>query len=246
MTGEAEFAGQMVAWQGTASGVTTDPKSYGRPAVLRLIAGEPCPMTLEGVFDHTSEISKDRIAIDSPLTPLGERTLGDAQQFALTASPATAQIRVVVELTGDRLHGEIVCKQERTQLTVTRLADSLANSAELLQSAVNHVQRVESRVELSGTLAQPAWKLRSDLGLHLANSLRDVLQRQGDAAREAAMQAARQELAVEVEKLDQWLLEEQERIGESIASARTTVEELQVQVAQRQSRNSGNEPTLRR
>jgi uncharacterized protein (TIGR03545 family) len=246
IAGEAEFAGQLVTWEGTASGLTTDPKTYGRPAVLRLLAGEPCPMTLEGVFDHTGEISKDRIAIDSPLTALGERTLGDAQRFALTAAPAAAQIRVVVELTGDQLHGEIVCKQERTQLSIAHLADSLANSKELLQSAASTIQRIESRVELGGTLTHPTWKLRSDLGLHLANSFRDVLQRQADGSREAALQAARQELAIEVEKLDGWLAEKQEQIGEAIASARTTVEEMQVQVAERQSRSSGGEQTLRR
>lgn len=246
VTGEAEFAGQLVAWEGTASGLTTDPKTYGRPAVLRLLAGAPCPMTLEGVFDRTGVISKDRIAIDSPLTPLGERTLGDRQCLSLTAAPATAQIRVVVELTGDHLHGEIVCKQERTQLTVAQVADSLLASSELLQSAANNVQRVESRVELSGTLSHPSWKLRSDLGLHLANNLRDVLQRKLDTARETAMQEARQELAIEVQKLDRWLLEEQERIGTAIASARTTVEELQLQVAERQSRDPSNDQTLRR
>jgi uncharacterized protein (TIGR03545 family) len=246
IAGEAEFAGQLVTWEGTASGLTTDPKTYGRPAVLRLLAGEPCPMTLEGVFDHTGEISKDRIAIDSPLTALGERTLGDAQRFALTAAPAAAQIRVVVELTGDQMHGEIVCKQERTQLSIAHLADSLANSKELLQSAAGTIQRIESRVELAGTLTHPTWKLRSDLGLHLANSFRDVLQRQADGSREAALQAARQELAIEVEKLDGWLAEKQEQIGEAIASARTTVEEMQVQVAERQSRSSGGEQTFRR
>ena len=72
--------------------------------------------------------------------------VGDAQQFAIAVAPGNAQVRVIVELTGDTLRGEIVRKQESAALQIADLPEALADARELLQTAVAEVKRLESRV----------------------------------------------------------------------------------------------------
>jgi uncharacterized protein (TIGR03545 family) len=167
------------------AGLTNQPKVYRAPTVVRARVNLPAELWIEASIDRSGPESHDRITVQCPTWAQPARTLGNAEQLALTLAPGNVALDVDVEICGPRLLGRLRAVQGPVECAAV-LGPRYGGTrvASLLQTAISSVRRLEAEVQLYGTVTKPQWRLKSNLGPQLAVALSTALERELDTRRE--------------------------------------------------------------
>ena len=208
MDGEATVGGNVVGFEATVTGLTNQPKVYGRPTQLQVRSSGPLGLLVRAELDRTGREPRDRILIDVPRLPRPTTTLGDARRLAVTVLPGNAHLwgRLVVH--GDSLSGEIILKQEPVELKAVHV-DSLAGKllTTTVESAAAQMNSLEASIVLSGSLERPKWELRSNLGSRLAAAINESVTGQVASLREDLVLRIEEQVAKRSWELEELLAE---------------------------------------
>lgn len=176
IAGTAKLNGESMPFQGTVTGITSDPTLYGRPVVVRLSGGGRQQMQAVAVLDHTHPIPVYRLEVTVTDSKPVRIRLGNSQTVALTLNADRSVYQARLALTGDRLEGDISLRQQDVRLTAD--TTTTAGRDELLRavrSAVSGIKTVDASLRLIGTLERPRWTVRSTLGPQLARGMNQAL-----------------------------------------------------------------------
>ena len=204
LQGQAFLADQVVQIEGTVNGMSSHLDRCERPAEVVIQTTGNTQMLLQAQLSGTHPHNHDRVVVNCPDWPLGERILGDVSQLAFKVAHAPAHFWLAVDIDGEFLSGEILIKQETTQLQPI-MSQSLQTTpvSALVVAAASNVSRIHSAIELCGTLDKPTWKLRSNLGHDLVQQLDAGLQAHwlADGARQVPSASERATLARRCDEL---------------------------------------------
>jgi uncharacterized protein (TIGR03545 family) len=214
LEGEGQLHHQPFQFSGTAEGLTSQPALYGQPTVLKLEVGGAAEMLVEAVLDRTQEVAHDRITVECPELDEPGRVLGQPERLTLAISPTSTRLALVLDLRGEELRGQMRLRQEPVELTPAvapryggpRLAASL-------REALAAIRAVEVVADLSGTIDEPAWRLRSDLGPQLAEAMNRLLEREVAARCEELAALAERTVDEELSRFQQFVDSRQQALS---------------------------------
>ena len=214
--GEAEIGKENFRFLGMVSGLTHQPKIHGKPAVVQVELTGPTTVRMEVVVDRTGETPHDRFVINCPDLKTPERRVGREEQFAVTVSPGSMHVWMSLDLKGDELSGELLLKQESVELRPQMGAQAGAGQlAADLEAILGEVQSIEIAAALEGTLDDPGWQFKSNLGPQLAEGLNLAVQRQLEQRRDQLAQLAASKIDRELARLEELV-----RVGQEAALAK--------------------------
>jgi len=223
--GETEIAGRPYSFVATLAGVTTDPKRYGRPAVIRAeLAGETT-VELYALLDRTGDAPVDQLVLNCPDIQLPGARLGRQGALGLQLAPGNTHLWVGLTLSGDQLAGCLLLKQSGIGLAPT-LPDALGGTrlAESLAAATASLRELEVQVDLSGELLRPRWQIRSNLGPKLAEGLNRAALAEVEYRRNQAAELVQKRVAQELANFQSRLLADEE-----ILRSRLRLNEAEIQ-----------------
>jgi hypothetical protein len=165
------------------------------------------------VLDRTREVPYDRITVECPELPMPRRVLGRADRMAVAVSPGSTHLSLVLYLEGEGLWGRMTLRQEPVELAPT-VAPRFGGPrlAADLQEALGRIRSIEVIADLSGTLADPDCRLRSDLGPQLAEAVNWLIQRELEARRDELIAFLQRQLDTELAQFDRLIQARQEAV----------------------------------
>ena len=182
LQGEIEHQGALRNFQGQARDLTSHPQLLGKPAVITIDVAGPQPLHIEATADRTSELAWDRLQIRCPQLEQKERTLGDQEKLAVNLASGVARLHIDLQLRGSKLEGVVSLEQDSPHVK-TQFSNSLGGAA--LSSRVNQsleaVQKLETKIYLSGSLKKPRWRMQSNLGPQIAEGVNLAMRQELDA-----------------------------------------------------------------
>ena len=179
VSGDVQQDGERLLFRALATGVTTQPRKFDEPLVIRAEVSAPSAVRVNCIFDRRGAVPHDRIALECLGLPQPKRTLGQPEQLALVVSPGNTQAAMVLDFQGEQLAGQLVLRQEPVEL-LPQLGDKYggARMAATLQGALSQIRNVEAVIDIAGTIEKPNWKFRSNLGGQLTDAFNMMVQNQ--------------------------------------------------------------------
>jgi hypothetical protein len=204
--GEGTINHEPFQYAGTIEGLTSHPAIYAKPATVKLEVRGATHLLVDAVLDRTQDVPYDRIAIECPEMSLPKRTWGKAERMAVAVSPGVTRTSLVVHLRGEELLGRLTLRQEALELRPS-LGEAYGGSALAadLGEALARIRSVEVAADLSGSLEQPQWRVRSDLGPQLAEAFNWLVQHEIETRRDEVAQYVRQRLEKQTARLEETL-----------------------------------------
>jgi len=232
--GWIDYMNQRYRFEGQVMGLTSQPDVYGEPTTLKLAIAGTTPMRIEAVVDHTQIVPRERILFDCPALAQPQRTLGRPEEIALSIAPGSAHLWVLLDLQGERLSGKLQLRQEQLELrpeVAARYGGAVITKG--LQAAASRITAVQVVVDLAGTLQQPKWSVRSDLGPQLGAALNWLVQSELNARQEQILASFRQRLQQDLAAFDRLLSGRQQELVGTLQMGNTELQQLLHLAAQR-------------
>lgn len=204
--GQVALNDERFRFAGVLTDVSSDPEMTRTPTVVRLQVEGRATMYVEAVVDQSGPKPRQRVLVNCPALPQPERVLGRPDQLAVTISPGNTHLWVLVDLTGDDLTGQIQMQQSPVRI-VPKVASQFGGPtlAASLQAGADKIQSLGAVVDLSGTIARPAWKLRSDLGVKLVAAIDTAIRHELDARYAQFVTSMNQRLQADLGNFDRML-----------------------------------------
>jgi hypothetical protein len=96
---------------------------------------------------------------------------------------------------------------------------------------VAEVQAIDVEVDLMGTLDNPTWRVRSELGAQLAEAVRGAVERELDARGQALARAVRKRIDAAAGGLEQLLADREEELLGALDLSRDELAQLKAMMA---------------
>lgn len=161
IAGEGPLGG---AYTLRASGVTTYPALYGRPAVLRLTRSAEgsavASLRVDAVLNHLTRRLRDSLhAVASGVS----LPAFDIPRLPFRVDPGRGRVMLDFAMTGERVSGRWSIAADRVAWRVDSAGRALSQLEELVWRVVSGLERLEVTAELRGTLAKPQLAVRSNI-----------------------------------------------------------------------------------
>jgi uncharacterized protein (TIGR03545 family) len=240
LNGHAQVGDSRLQIEGSISGLSSQPQLNQQPAEIVVQTTGDTQLLIQASFQGTGKESKDAIVVNCPTFQLPERTLGDSNQLALKVAPAVAHYWARIDIQGDNLSGEMIIKQPSAVLQPIMGAELQRTPvAGLVSEAAGQIVAIDSSVQLSGTVDNPAWTMRSNLGHDLAQQLESGLKVQLLAQNRQAIQSLHEQIAQKSNSLGASLSDRHQLLLQSIATATESIQSVASQVASRVEQTDG-------
>ena len=179
LAGSADLGGP-IDFSGEAADFSSDPPLVGKPARIQLAGGQGArKVKLTSLLDHTHEIARDELTFEYAGLPMPALTAGDASSLSVTVSPAPAAVSGTIVLSGPSLTGTIRYRQ--SGITLTPSSAQGGTAAKLAASAFSGIKDLDVEVSLGGTVEEPRFSVKSNLGSALAQGLKAAVGKEAQA-----------------------------------------------------------------
>ena len=234
LDGETTIGGKSYSFAAAASGLTTQPRLYGRPVELRAQLVGDVTFEVHALIDRTGETPFDQVVIDCPDLTLPEVSLGREEAIALAVRPGNTHLWIGVNVSGEQISGRMLLKQSEVELTPTvaealggqRLADNLALATESLRE-------IEIQIDLAGPLDHPQWVLRSNLGRNLVEGLNKAAVAELEDRRDQATRLVQEQIDKELNKFRNRLSTDEEILMARLKLSESEIDQLGKLIAKR-------------
>ena len=232
--GKAKIGDRPVQFAGVVNDFTPQPKRHDKPALVRLQTSGAVVASIHATIDSTGDVTTTDIAIDCPHFQQPSVTLGSADSLAVTAAAGEARVWGHVKLIGDdHFQGQIIYKRDQISL-VPKLNDRY--SKQLLtdgwQSAFHDVQNLHAVVDLTGQLASPQWKLKTNLGPQLTAGFNGVVQQELDARRTRLIDRLNRESAAGMTQLTELVEQRSAALRERLTISESSINNIEAKITQ--------------
>ncbi len=229
--GQGNFSGERLAFKGSISGITSNPKIHGKPIIVRIDAvGQPSQadpnspsapnqiqlasgqvgkldlltVQLKAVLDYTKDVPEHQLLLSYKEPRPDERDIGKPESIQLAVASRASECIANLKLVGDDLSGQIDYRQALESITAklgTKRFKGDDRVLGVIQEVVAGIHKVDAQMQLSGTALKPQFKLRSNLGHDLSSGINTAFARQLEAGRRELLVRFEQEAAKRSEKL---------------------------------------------
>lgn len=179
----AEQAGRAVALDGLLTGVTSNPKLYGKPARLELAGRtEGLALNLKARLDQQLEPVAVTLEFDGSGFPLAGTALGDGEVGG-TLTAGTARVNGVIRSAGDEWKGEILATV--TGMSIEPKVALTGTAGRLVSDALKSLPGFTAKVGISGREDDLKFAVSSDLGTAVAGAMKKAVAGEFEAQRKA-------------------------------------------------------------
>lgn len=232
LDGRGNIEGRNFEFLGAIRDFTYQPRRHDRPAVLQLATRGDVEVQLRATLDQRSKPAREQLVIDVPRWKLPGRTIGNKQRLALDVAPGYAHLWMQLNLTGEKLEGQFIMKQDEVHLTPVMAARFGGERlTESVQQALNEVGKMHAAVQLSGTMQRPRLQLQSNLGPQVSAGLRGAFQRELAFRRDQLIEKADRVVADQTAKLDQMLKQKEQELLAHLNLGETQLDEFKTLIA---------------
>ena len=206
VSGEAQLDGQTLEFNGTVSGITSDPVIYGQPAILLLKGEGAADLDLKAIFDYTDPQSepKHEVLLSYAANNPDALNLGSEDLLSVSVSGEKLICRAELKLIGEAITGKVILKQAPAHLTA-KLGGKAAEVDPHLNAVVadifGAIQEIDAEMRIGGTLAAPKWAIQSNLGQQVAGGLSSALSKELEGERAALSGQLDQQLSQQAGRL---------------------------------------------
>jgi uncharacterized protein (TIGR03545 family) len=209
VAGEHEMQGQTLTFEGTVTGITSNPVIYGEPVIVRLRGSGAADLNLKAVFDYTKpDVEPTHTVVfsysaDHP----GALHLGDDHSLAVTVAAQALSCHAEIKLIGEELSGTLNLWQDPATLTahIESPGGELGeHAASALEDIVSGIKAIEAFVGISGKLSSPRLSIKSNLGTQIAGGVSAAFEHQLDQGRDelaARLDAEAKKQSVQLQQL---------------------------------------------
>lgn len=183
INGRGTVAGQSFDFKGNIKGLTSDPKVYGKPTEFFANAQGRNDVLVRIISDRTKDYDQETVSIRCPSLNFPSQVLGDPDSLLVSLSPSNMDLNVKMRILKgndgkEYLTGRVVAKQTDVRMMLGAVPPALkkAQMATTINEQLSSVDNFQVTATLSGTVKDPKWKIQSDLGGKLANSMNTALQ----------------------------------------------------------------------
>ena len=175
LDGQLQFDKKQLPFEGVATNFTSEPQLLSQPATLRLHTTDAARIELVAVFDRRGPNDHSSVTLDCPRIAQAQRSLGKQEQLAIVVSHGYARVHGHLELADDALSGTLEFSQQDIEIE-PRVGSKLggARVAGYLAESLRPIHQIEGRLQLSGTLRSPKFRVQSSLGSEIAAALKQV------------------------------------------------------------------------
>ncbi|MDA1163070.1 MAG: TIGR03545 family protein [Planctomycetota bacterium] len=184
VTGQGEIGGDQMAVEGTIVDVSSDPKLYGKPTVVRMTGHGQAEVQLKAELDRTQDIPSNELDVAYILDQATTNRLGDDDSLAVEVRAGATRWNVHIQTVGEELTGTVVLIQKPVLLIPEMKADD-ETLGRLIASSMQNIDRIDATVTLSGTIRKPKLQLRTNLGESISNGVKQGFGREVTAKKDA-------------------------------------------------------------
>ena len=215
LDGATNVDGQAVQFTGLARGITSQPELYGRPTEIQLSTRGTAQISATAQLDYSQAVPKERILVNGPRLQQPQRRIGRDDGLSVTVPASPAHLWMLMDFAGEDLSGELVWKQTDVSLQ-PRLDERFGGQYlnDILQSSLSELKAVEAALELSGTMENPRWHVRSNLGSQLTERFNGVVRQEIHRRGQAVLATADRDLTNQIAKLDGLVAKEQQQLNQ--------------------------------
>jgi uncharacterized protein (TIGR03545 family) len=211
--GQAGQGTDRLLFRAWLTNLTPQPDRCQQPLTLRAEVNTPAAVHISAVFDRRTAVAHDQIKVQCPGLPQPRRLLGKPEQLAIVVSPGNVELWVLLDFQGEQLTGQLVLRQTPVDL-MPQLGDKYGGPklAAILQESLSQIRLVEAVVDVSGTLQQPQWKFRTNLGPQLISGVNWMVQSQLRSRRDALLAGMQSRIQDDRGRLEQFLSVKQQAL----------------------------------
>jgi uncharacterized protein (TIGR03545 family) len=184
VTGQGEIGGDQMAVKGTIVDVSSDPKLYGKPTVVRMKGEGQADVQMKAELDRTQDIPTNLLDIAWILDEATTNRLGDDDTLAVEVRAGATRWNVHIETVGKELTGTVILVQEPVLLIPEMKSDDEV-LGRLIASSMQNIDRIDATVHLSGTIKKPKLKLRTNLGESISDGVKQGFGKEVTAQKDA-------------------------------------------------------------
>ncbi|QDU90539.1 hypothetical protein Pla175_39450 [Pirellulimonas nuda] len=237
LEGVVRVAGRSADLRGVVTDFTTQPRVLGQPMRIAIDTTGALPIVLRGTIDRTGDSPLDELVAECATVALPKADLGAGRRLRLDVAPSTAAVSVSVRLEGDALDGDIQINQQQVRISSRVDGDFGPVSGRVLTGAVDQslgrLDKLVTRVTLTGTLDEPKWEVWSTLGPAVAEAVdravAGVVQQQTDRL----AGEAQKQVDAQLQKLDSQLAAARDKATAAIDEPVKKLEQLVAETTQK-------------
>jgi len=173
-----------LAIQGTIADVSSDPKLYGKPTVVRMKGQGEADVQMKAELNRTQDVPSNILDVAYVLDKATSNRLGDDDSLIVDVQAGSTRWNVHIETLGDKLTGTVIMVQTPVVLTPEMKAND-ETLKRLITASMQNIDRIDATVELSGTIKKPKLKLKTNLGESISNGVKQGFGREVSAQKDA-------------------------------------------------------------
>ncbi len=179
----AEQAGRPVALDGLLTGVTSNPKLYGKPARLELSGrSEGIALNMKARLDQQADPVGVTLEFDGSGFPLAGSSLGDGEVGGVITAGA-ARVNGVIRSAGDEWKGEILATASGVSIEPKVALTGMAGR--LVTDALRSLPGFTAKVSISGREDDLKFGVSSDIGTAVAGAMKKAVAGEFEVQRKA-------------------------------------------------------------
>lgn len=178
ISGEARFAEDVFKFRGAIHGLTTEPRIYGEPTVIKIKGRGRDDIEIEAVIDRSSDDPSDEFLVTWSIPNGQETVLGNPAGLAVAVHAERTQWQAAFRLQQSTVSGHLELRQRPVTLIPVSSRELDPPFLEALADCVAGVNTIDARLEFSGPTDKLKWTFSSELGTQIAANLNGYLGRQ--------------------------------------------------------------------
>jgi uncharacterized protein (TIGR03545 family) len=178
LQGTMQIGDQPVEVRGTLTDFTTEPRLSDRPMRLRLASDSSPAIDVSLTIDRSRPTARDELLVECRQLALPAAVLGESGGVQLRVAPSKGALNISLRAEGDELTGDIQLVQSEVRIAACfgeQLGDEAA--AGELQTALEGVGSVATRITVRGNAAKPQATIWSSLAPATAEAMRLAMRR---------------------------------------------------------------------
>ena len=111
LDGQIPTGHNQLSFEGIATGITSHPRRYGHPTVVKIQTSGRAKLDIRGVLDRTRDVPLDRFVVTCPNIAQSDWTLGDSDKLAVVVPEGSMRLDANLRIKGERLTGDVLLRR---------------------------------------------------------------------------------------------------------------------------------------
>jgi uncharacterized protein (TIGR03545 family) len=177
ISGKGNIGGQRYQFTGSANDLTTQPKRLANPATFLLAASGDKEIKIAATVDRRGSKKIDDIRFQMPDVNIPAQMLGSQNSLLVNVSPGKMNADISIRMVDNRITGKMTFRQKDVRLAVQHLHPNVGGQlvAANIDNELNQINGFWVEIDLHGTVDDMDVKMKSDLGLKVADVFGQVV-----------------------------------------------------------------------